>query len=80
MYCSYRLGKSKREASLFDEVVADLGVRPAEVLFLDDDPGNVERACGRGLKALRCDAATRCRTGLQGLLDPGCIGAGDGGG
>jgi len=71
VYCSYRLGKSKRDATLFDEVVADLGVRPGEALFLDDDPGNVERARSRGLKVLCCDAATQCRTGLENMLGPG---------
>jgi putative hydrolase of the HAD superfamily len=71
VYCSYRLGKSKREVVLFDEVVADLGVPPAEALFLDDDPGNVERARSRGLKALCCDAAMTCCRGVQDLLGPG---------
>lgn len=71
VYCSYRLGKSKRDATLFDEVVADLGVRPGEALFLDDAPGNVERARSRGLRVLCCDAATQCRAGLQNLLAPG---------
>jgi putative hydrolase of the HAD superfamily len=71
VYCSYRLGKSKREPSLFDEVVADLALRPGEALFLDDDPGNVERARSRGLRVLCCDAATQCRAGLQDMLAPG---------
>lgn len=71
VYCSYRLGKSKREPSLFDEVVADLALRPGEALFLDDDPGNVERARSRGLRVLCCDTATQCRAGLQNLLAPG---------
>jgi putative hydrolase of the HAD superfamily len=71
VYCSYRLGKSKREPSLFDEVVADLALRPGEALFLDDDPGNVEFARSRGLRALCCDTATQCRAGLQNLLAPG---------
>ena len=71
VYCSYRLGRSKREASLFDEVAADLGVRPAEAVFLDDDPGNVERARSRGLGVLCCDAAAQCRAGLQDMLGPG---------
>ena len=71
VYCSYRLGKSKREATLFDDVVADLGVRPAEAVFLDDDPGNAERARSRGLKALCCDAATQCHAGLQDILGQG---------
>jgi putative hydrolase of the HAD superfamily len=71
VYCSYRLGKSKREPGLFDEVVANLAVRPGEALFLDDDPGNVERARSRGLRVLRCDAATQCRAGLQDMLGLG---------
>jgi putative hydrolase of the HAD superfamily len=71
VYCSYRLGKSKREPILFDEVVADLSLRPGEALFLDDDPGNVERARSRGLKVLCCDAATQCRAGLQDMLGLG---------
>ncbi|MHB1402402.1 MAG: HAD family hydrolase [Thiobacillus sp.] len=70
VYNSYRLGKSKREPSLFDEVVADLALRPGEALFLDDDPGNVERARSRGLRALCCDTATQCRAGLQNMLAP----------
>ena len=71
VYCSYRLGKSKRDAILFDEVVAYLGVRPVEAVFLDDDPGNVARARSRGLEALCCDAATHCRAGLLKLIGDG---------
>ena len=71
VYCSYQLGKSKRDPSLFDEVVADLALRPGEAVFLDDDPGNVERARSRGLNALNCDAALQCRAGLQDLLGLG---------
>ena len=71
VYCSYRLGKSKREPGLFDEVVVDLAVRPGEAVFLDDDPGNVERARSRGLRVLCCDAVTQCRAGLENLLAPG---------
>jgi putative hydrolase of the HAD superfamily len=70
VYCSYRLGKSKREPILFDEVVADLALRPDEALFLDDDPGNVERARSCGLNALCCAAATQCRAGLQDMFAP----------
>lgn len=71
VYCSYRIGKSKRDASLFDDVLADMDVHPAEAVFLDDDPGNVERARSRGLHVFRCDNAEGCRDGLLRLLDPG---------
>lgn len=71
VYCSYRLGKCKRDASLFDDAVADLGVLPAATLFLDDDPGNVDRARSRGLNAIRCDAALQCRAKLHAMFGNG---------
>lgn len=70
VYCSYHMGRSKRDAAIFDEVVANLGMRPVEVLFLDDDSNNVERARIRGLKVLQCDVTTECREGLQKILGP----------
>jgi len=52
VFNSFRLGKGKRDPSLFDDAVRDLGVAPAAAAFVDDDPGNVSRAAGRGLHAL----------------------------
>ena len=52
LYISYRLGKGKRDASLFDDVAADLGLDSAEIIFIDDNAGNVERACERGMQGL----------------------------
>lgn len=74
VYCSYRLGKSKRDASLFDDAVADLGVHADEAVFLDDDPGNVERARSRGLHGIRCSTVAGCRGELLQLLGFGRLG------
>ncbi len=52
VFNSYRVGKGKRDATVFDDVVRGLGVAPAEALFVDDNPGHVERARSRGLSAL----------------------------
>lgn len=52
VYNSYHLGKGKRDSSIFDDVAADLGLAPQELLFVDDDPGNVERAQSRGLNTV----------------------------
>ncbi len=52
VFNSYRLGKGKRDATVFDDAVRDLGVLPAETLFVDDNPGHVERARSRGLAAV----------------------------
>ncbi len=51
LYISYRLGKGKRDPTLFDDVVADLGAPAASTLFVDDNSGNIERARARGLQA-----------------------------
>ncbi len=51
VFNSYRLGKGKRDATIFDDVVRALGVLPGEALFVDDNPGHVERARSRGLVA-----------------------------
>lgn len=52
IYNSYHVGKGKRDPSIFDDVLADLDLAPSHVLFVDDDPSNVERARSRGLKGL----------------------------
>ena len=52
VFNSYRLGKGKRDATVFDDVVRALGTVPGETLFVDDNPGHVERARGRGLAVL----------------------------
>lgn len=52
VFNSYRLGKGKRDPSLFDDVVTLLGVTPEEALFVDDLAENVARAESRGLQGL----------------------------
>lgn len=52
VFNSYRLGKGKRDATVFDDTVRALGVAPKEALFVDDNPGHVERAASRGLRAV----------------------------
>ena len=52
VFNSYRLGKGKRDATVFDDVVRALGAAPAETLFVDDNAGHVARARSRGLAAL----------------------------
>lgn len=51
IFNSYRLHKSKRDPSVFTDVCAELGQRPGEVLFVDDNAGHVQRAASQGLQA-----------------------------
>lgn len=72
VYISYRLGKGKRDSTLFDDVAGDLGVAPGDVLFVDDDPGNVARARARGLRTILYVGEADFKFRLAGMLtDPG---------
>lgn len=52
VFNSYRLGKGKRDATVFDDAVRALGVAPRDALFVDDNRGHVKRAASRGLQAV----------------------------
>jgi putative hydrolase of the HAD superfamily len=65
VYNSYHLGKGKRDPSIFDDVVGDLGLVTNRVLFVDDDPSNVERARSRGLKTVLFLNEDQCITDLE---------------
>lgn len=52
VYNSYRLGKGKRDPSVFSDVAADLGLPPSQILFIDDNDQNVERARSAGMHAV----------------------------
>lgn len=52
VFNSYRLGKGKRDPSIFDDALREMEVEPSEALFIDDNAGHVDRATGRGLRAI----------------------------
>lgn len=68
VYNSYYLGKGKRDATVFDDVAKDLGLAPGQVVFIDDSPGNVERARSRGIKAVLFQDENQCLKDLEALL------------
>ena len=65
VYNSYHLGKGKRDPSIFDDVVSDLGCTPRQVVFVDDDAGNVERARTQGLTAVLFLHEDQCINDLE---------------
>ena len=52
VYNSYDLGKGKSDPSLFTDVVNNLKLQPAEVLFIDDSEKNIQTARKMGLRAI----------------------------
>jgi putative hydrolase of the HAD superfamily len=65
VYNSYHMGKGKRDPSVFDDVVNDLGLAPDQTVFVDDDPGNCERARSRGLTAVLFLNEDQCINDLE---------------
>ena len=70
LYISYRLGKGKRDPSLYDDIARDLGLEPQQILFIDDNPRNIQRAASRGWQTILFRDEQTLRSELQerGLL------------
>lgn len=52
VFNSFHSGKSKRDPSAFDDALNAMGVKAGEVLFVDDHPGNIERAREKGIHTI----------------------------
>ena len=71
VFNSHHLGMGKRDPRTFRVVACRMGVEPGEVLFIDDSPGNVERARRAGMKALRFENTEAFREALDRFLPQG---------
>jgi putative hydrolase of the HAD superfamily len=52
VFNSYHLGKSKREMSLFYDVLGSMKVNPESALFIDDTSEHIERASSLGINTI----------------------------
>ncbi len=52
VFNSFRVRKSKRDPSIFGDVCAVMGLKPEEVLFVDDNSENIKRASAEGLATI----------------------------
>lgn len=50
VYNSYHMGKTKRDRTLFTDILSKLNLSATEALFVDDNPGNIDRASSLGLQ------------------------------
>ena len=65
VFNSYHLKKTKRDPSIFRDVCALLGLRPGEVLFVDDNLENVRRATSQGLRAIHFKGVSEFRIEIK---------------
>jgi putative hydrolase of the HAD superfamily len=52
VFNSFYLKKTKRDPSLFRDICVQLGLKPEEILLVDDSPDNIKRAASEGLKTI----------------------------
>jgi putative hydrolase of the HAD superfamily len=52
VFNSYHQGKSKRDPAAFEDALESMGVEAKRVLFVDDRPGNVEKAREKGMQTI----------------------------
>ncbi|HUL23695.1 MAG TPA: HAD family phosphatase [Thermodesulfobacteriota bacterium] len=69
VFNSFHLKKTKRDPSIFRDVCDLLGVRPKEILFVDDNLENVKRATRQGLRAIHFKSAREFRTEINTFVE-----------
>jgi putative hydrolase of the HAD superfamily len=65
IFNSFSMKKSKRDATVFDDVARQLAVNPREILFVDDTRENLERAQARRWKTLHFTSVEDFRKALK---------------
>lgn len=68
VYNSYRVHKNKREGTIFPYVLSDMGIKAEEVLFIDDNIGNVNRAKEAGLNVIHFTDIDLVRNNAESML------------
>jgi len=53
VYASFELGKIKEEKGAFDKILNDAGLKPNEVVFIDDHEKNINNAKSIGINAIK---------------------------
>jgi putative hydrolase of the HAD superfamily len=69
MVISAEVGMVKPEPQIYEKVVSDLNVVPAEAVFVDDFPENVASAKAVGLRAIQFISPEQTLRDLERMLD-----------
>lgn len=69
VFNSYRIHKSKRDATVFVDVCAALGVRPEETIFVDDNVNHIKRAQGQGLQTIHFVGMDEYKRQIRNFID-----------
>ena len=68
IFNSFYLGKGKQDPTLFLDVATKLSLEPVEILLIDDDSGNIQRARSSGYQGLHYINQQQFLTELEKVL------------
>jgi putative hydrolase of the HAD superfamily len=69
IFNSFRIHKSKRDASVFEDVCSALGVQTRETLFVDDNINHIKRAQGQGLQTIHFTEIDEYKRQIRNFID-----------
>jgi len=69
VFNSYHHGRTKKDPQFFVDVLEKLDVPPQDVLFLDDDQGNLQRALVTGVRGILVEESTNALRNLSEALE-----------
>ena len=67
VFASHHLGMIKPEIEIYQHVLAQLGVAPQRVLFLDDNQNNIDTALQLGIQSLQVKGFEALLAGLKNM-------------
>jgi HAD superfamily hydrolase (TIGR01509 family) len=67
VFASHELRARKPEREAYLKVISALGLAPAECVFVDDDPANVEAAREVGMRAVLAEGTPSVEAGLRAM-------------
>lgn len=65
IYVSYQLHMAKPEPAIFEHLIEDSGITPAETLYIDDSPANIQMGASYGLQTCLIEP----NSGIVGLVE-----------
>lgn len=67
---SWETGKTKKDPASFTDLASAAGLDPRDILFVDDNEGNIERAASMGLKTILYRDRESFEEEMQGAVNP----------
>lgn len=69
VFNSFKLHKGKRDPSIFPDACSAMGLKPEEIVFVDDNRGNIDRALAEGVNAVHFKHGDDLQVYIKNLIE-----------